>query len=164
MLHVDDFFWGGNAEFKNAVINPLCNKFKTKSILSNSFTYVGLNITKSNGKIFIDQIGYINAIDTVDISRERQRGKDDLCTSDETSKYCKMIGKLNWAGNQTRPDILFRVCQLCAKMKAPTVRDVINANKVVVTIKANPLKLCFPSLGNLLNVKFCVMPMLYLAT
>ena len=59
------------------------------------------------------------------------------------------VGKLNWIGNQTKPDALFNVCQLSAKMKCPIIKDMIDANKVLCQLKTNPLVVRYPRLRNL---------------
>ena len=68
------------------------------------------------------------------------------CNAEETSAFCRLVGKLNWVANQTHPDILFDICQLSAKIKSPIVKDLLYANKTLNKIKCSPLNIVYPML------------------
>lgn len=146
--HVDDFLWSGTDEFKVQVIDKLCQKFKVGHSASNAFRYIGLSISQNEDGITLEQIDYINAIENYTLPRDRQMKKSSPCTKEETSTFCQLVGKLNWVANQSRPDILFDVCQLSSVMKAPTIEHILKANKVLRKIKEQPLRLKFSNLGD----------------
>ena len=111
MSHVDDFLWAGTEAFHQSVIVPLSAKFKVgKSSSSDSFQYVGINISQGTGGISIDQYDYIDSMNPINVSRQKQVNKNMMCNAEETSAFCRLVGKLNWVANQTRPDILFDIC------------------------------------------------------
>ena len=45
-VHVDDFLWAGNDEFKSTIISSLRNTFTVGKEETNCFKYLGLNITQ----------------------------------------------------------------------------------------------------------------------
>ena len=148
--HVDDFLWAGTKTFKNTVVDLLCQKFQVGHSASLKFKYVGVNISqRENGEISVDQFDYIDSINHINLSRERQLEKGVACTKQESSEFCKLVGKLNWVATQSRPDISFDVCQLSSAMKVPKVENILKANKVLQKIKCNPLAICFPCLDSL---------------
>lgn len=89
---------------------------------------------------YLNHFDYIEKIDRIPITRERQLQKDSVCTKTESSQYCKLVGQLNWAAAHTHPDIAFDISVLSSTMKTPTVSNVLKANKVLQRIKGNPLK------------------------
>jgi hypothetical protein len=156
MSHVDDFLWAGTDAFIKSVITPLSTKFKVgKSCSSDSFKYVGINISQGANGISIDQNDYICTLSPIDVSRQKQINRNLACNAEETSAFCRLVGKLNWVANQTRPDILFDVCQLSAKMKEPLIKDLLYANKALNKIKVSPLKIFYPRLGDISKWKLC---------
>ena len=89
-------------------------------------------MSQNESSIHIAQIEYIISIECYTLPRDRQVQKGDLYTNEETLKFCQLLGKLNWAANQSCPDILFDVCQLSSVMCSPTIEHVLKANKFFV--------------------------------
>ena len=151
LTHVDDFLYAGTTSFIQKVIDPLCKQFEISHQSTKAFKYIGLNIEQNSHGIYLDQINYIEEIKPIEISRERQKFKQSQCNSFEHDQYRKLTGQLNLVANQSRPDIVFDVCNLSSNVKFPTIEDVIKLNKVVIKLKLSPLKLKFPVLHNLKN-------------
>ena len=61
----------------------------------------------------------------------------------------KIVGQLNWASQQTRPDIMFEVLELSMKFKQPLVADMLRANKAVKKTKSAAACIAFPTLMNI---------------
>ena len=66
-----------------------------------------------------------------------------------------LIGQLNWVASLSRPDIPYDVCELSTSLKHATVKNILDANKVVKKLKSDSLVLKFPSI-NEENVKIVV--------
>ena len=112
---------------------PLSAKFKVgKSSSSDSFEYVGINISQGANGISIDQNKYINTLTPIDVPRKKQVNRNLACNAEETSAFCRLVCKLNWVAKQTRPDILFDV-----KMKAPVIKDLLRANETLNKIQVS---------------------------
>lgn len=149
--HVDDFLWAGTSLFAEDVIKNLCQSFNIGSQFQETFLHLGLNIAQCDDKIYVDQITYIESIESIDISTNRLNARGEYCTQKESHSFRKLVGKLNWVGGQTRPDILFNVCSLSSVMESPRISDLILGNKVVRKLKDHPVKICYPGLGDLDN-------------
>ncbi len=47
---------------------------------------------------------------------------------------------------QTRPDIIFDVCELSMAMNRPKIEDIIHANKTLVKVQSEKVHVKFPSM------------------
>ena len=62
-IHVDDFMWCGNDEFKRKVIDEFVKIFRISRQTTGSFTYLGLRIRQLADKIVVDQQHYVDSIE-----------------------------------------------------------------------------------------------------
>ena len=99
--HVDDFLWARIKEFKEAVLFPLCYKFKVSRKSIKQFKYVAINISQQNEEIKLDQLDYISSINPIQLPRACQANKNDSGIDSESTQYQQIVGKLNWVTNQT---------------------------------------------------------------
>ncbi|CAE7496221.1 RE1 [Symbiodinium sp. CCMP2592] len=60
----------------------------------------------------------------------------------QTQQFMSLVGGLAWVV-QTRPDVAVFVAALQRRLKAPVVKDLINANRVLKYLKAKPLELVY---------------------
>ena len=72
-----------------------------------------------------------------------------------TNCIASLIGRLNWVASLSRPDIPYDVCELSTSLKHATVKNILDANKVVKKLKSDSLVLKFQSI-NEENVKIVV--------
>ena len=93
--HVADFLWAGNDEFKCNIVKKLCEKFQLGKQSVQAFKYVGLNIVMYNENITLDQIDYISSIQFMQVSRDLQMCKQQICDNEKSAEYRQLIGKLN---------------------------------------------------------------------
>ena len=56
--------------------------------------------------------------------------------------------------NQTRPDISYDVCVLATRLKEATVKDILEANKIVRKVMSHSIKLCYQNLDPSECLKF----------
>ena len=59
-----------------------------------------------------------------------------------------LSGQLLWATTQTRPDSAYNSCIVSNYGKAPTVQNVLTANKALKKMKSEKVSLRFPALGS----------------
>ena len=146
-VYVDDFFWAGTNDFKICVIDKLCDLFLIGSSATQSFTYIGLNLSAEPKGIFIDQHKYASCLEPVKISRQRASLKNSDLTDAEKTDFRCLLGQLNWLSTQTRPDLAFDVCELSSSFKKATVEDLLRLNKLVLRAKGDILKILFPKMS-----------------
>ena len=133
--HVDDFFYCGDADFHENIITALKSMFSIKTEHDSSFKYLGLNVVQNETdfSITIDQEEYISSLEKININSENP--PDMPLNDDQLKNFFCLIGQLMWVANQTRPDILFDLCQLSSSCKNATQKDISIINKTVSKVK-----------------------------
>ena len=148
-VYVDDFLWSGSVEFEGKVIDKIKNLFLLGSSETGSFKYVGLRMATVNDGVTVDQLEYISTLKPIILSAERASKKSSELSSKEQTEYRALVGQLNWVGTQTRPDVLFDVCDLSVSLKTATVGDILRLNKVVSRLNTDHVKLHFPKIESI---------------
>ena len=141
--HVDDFLNCGNEFFDRAVTEKINKKFEFGSEYDIDFRYVGINIKQENECIFVDQKHYIENMEEIKIDT---RDNERLLTEEERKEFRGIVGSLNWVSLISRPDVSFEVVDLSTKFQAPTVADMMFANKAVRKIKNSQTNLRYRKL------------------
>ena len=157
LAHVDDFLYGGNKDFLSKIIPQIKQIFKISLEEEDKFRYLGLNVEQSAHGIHISLENYIRGMEEMDTS---QLGKDKsrLLNSKEKTELKAMIGQINWASTQSRPDVSFENCILGGLADKSTVAEVYQANKIVRKLQSQRLDLFFSSMFDLESVRivtFC---------
>ena len=141
--------------FEAEVIGPTMEKFLIGTCASGSFKYIGLNISRdSKGCTTMDQLEYIQSMETFSINPQRSSLKMSELSDSEKSEYRALLGQLNWISTHTRPDIAFAVCALSASCKNATVWDLLRIKKIMHKFKNYPVKVYFPKLEGINCCKF----------
>ena len=136
-IHVDDGIGGGDSVFE-AAINKLETLFPFGSKRERSFVFTGLQLDQEiNGDITLNQKDYINDIPTIDVARERRKDTKQQVSSQELQSLRGLIGSLQYAATNTRPDISCKLSLLQAKISSATVQDLLNANRILEEAKRN---------------------------
>ena len=148
-VYVDDFLWAGTDEFYKKVVKNLENLFLIGNSSEGSFKYIGLHVDSEKTRSTIDQLDYASTLHPIQISCKRASMKTSNISEKERVEYRSLVGQLNWIGTQTRPDILFDVCDLSSSVKSATINDILRLNKVVSRLKGSQVKILFPPMDNL---------------
>ena len=96
----------------------------------------------------LSQKSYIDNLRPFALSVSRRLHKSEHLKQSEIREYRKIVGQLNWASRQTRPDLVFDVLELSMKFNHPCVHDLIRANKSLKKLQSVESALVFPGLGN----------------
>ena len=153
IVHVDDFLHAGDEYFQVDVVNKLRTSFAAGAIEESSFRYTGLNIITLNDGITMDQLHYIEKLECIPVSSARTREHMDSLSQIERKQYRALVGSINWAAQQTRPDLAFDIMEMSIKFKDPLVSDLMRANKCIKRLKMEDVSIKFGRLiDNLDNV------------
>ena len=134
-IHVDDGIGGGDAVFAKA-IKALEARFPFGSQRHGSFTFTGVGITQEpNGDIVLNQKDYVNDICPINTPRERRKEHDSKITPNELQQLRGLIGSLQYAATNSRPDLSCRLSLLQAKVTCATVADLMHGNKLLADAK-----------------------------
>lgn len=134
-IHVDDGLCCGDAIFDKA-ITDLEKRFPFGTKRDGKFTFTGISIhQEQNGKIHLDQRDYINNIAPINIPRERRKGEDSVVTESERQELRGLIGSLQYAASNTRPDISSRLSHLQSKINCAVIKDLLEGNRLLSDAK-----------------------------
>ena len=134
-IHVDDGLCCGNATFDKALID-LERKFPFGTKRERKFTFTGISIDQDDsGRIHLDQREYINNITPINVPRERRKGEDQKVTETERQELRGLIGSLQYAASNTRPDISSRLSHLQSKINCAVIKDLLDGNRLLSDAK-----------------------------
>ncbi|XP_062575311.1 uncharacterized protein LOC134267393 [Saccostrea cucullata] len=154
--HVDDFLWGGSAEFKNKVIKEIRKTFlvgKEDGDENSSFSYVGIELSKHEKGIELSQYNYQKNIQFIPVDKSRLVDREAALTLTEKECLQSKIGQILWTARQSRPDVIFDASNLASNFKRANVQTLIEANKIIRRIKSEKVTRKFQNLGQQRNMK-----------
>ena len=146
-VHVDDGLCCGDAQFEKALCE-LERKFPFGTKRERKSTFTGINIEQdTDGRIHLDQREYINNINPINVIRERRRGEDQKVTESERQELRGLIGSLQYAASNTRPDISSRLSHLQSKINCAVIKDLLDGNRLLSDAKRhNEVKITYESI------------------
>jgi hypothetical protein len=130
-IHVDDGLGGGDSVFAQA-ISILEKRFPFGSQRQGSFTFTGIHLSQDhNGDINLSQKDYVNEIPPINVTRDRRKQPDLKVSPQELQDLRGLIGSLQYAASNTRPDLACRLSLLQARITCATVSDLLTGNKLL---------------------------------
>ena len=151
--HVDDFLWAGDLEFEKDIIPRIREAFEVGKEENVAFNYTGLEIKHCGEEgITLQQQKYAQSLEVIDISKSRTLQKDASLDQRESDQLRSKIGQLLWLGRQSRPDIMYDTCMLASNFSKASVKDLLDANKVISRVKESKLVLKFQQLAEPLQL------------
>ena len=95
-------------------------------------TFTGLNIVQqADFSIEIDQEKYVEDIPPINIDRLRRKQCKESVSEDERQALRGLVGSLQYASTNSRPDISARLSFLQAKLNSATIQELLDANKLL---------------------------------
>lgn len=144
--HVDDFIWGGTAEFER-VISHIKETLEVGKEGHTMFQFCGIDLEQKNGDILLSQEKYAENITSINVEPKRALEKDACLTESETSELRSKVGQLLWLSHQSRPDLLFDTTVLATAIKNGTIKHLFMANKLINRAKTQTVHVKFQPLG-----------------
>ena len=106
------------------------------SVPEGSFTFTGIQVDQqSNGDIILNQQNYIQDISSINIPKERRQNPSSPISRDELQSFRGLIGSLQFAATNTRPDLSCKISLLQVKAANATVSDLIQGNRLLEEAK-----------------------------
>ena len=135
-LHVDDMACGGTNAFQENVIEKLRQIYPFKHCKKGQGKFLGRWLEQQeDGSIVSSQEEYAKNVQTVTISKERRKQKDDSLTTQEMHQFRGILGAANWLNGSTRPDLAAQTAILQQRVARATVDDLVAANQLVSKIR-----------------------------
>ena len=136
-MHVDDGLCCGDEIFERTLAQ-LEKKFPFGSKREQDFIFTGIQIQQDkNFNIHLNQRDYILAIDAIPIDRQRRKQEDLPVTEGERQNLRGIIGSLQYAASNTRPDLSARLSFLQSKINSATIKDLLEANRLLGDAKTH---------------------------
>jgi hypothetical protein len=149
-VHVDDGLCCGDSVFSEA-LSKLETTFPFGSKREGDFVFTGIRIRQdSESHIHLDQTEYIKGIEPISIDRARRKKESELVLESERQGLRGLIGFLQYAASNSRPDISAKLSFLQSRINCATIHDLLEANRllgeakkdadVTITIKSIPVE------------------------
>eukprot|EP00435_Cladocopium_sp_Y103_P072124 s70_g39.t1 len=107
-------------------------KFPIGSRKMHNFVFTGLKISQgADYSITVDQSQYVKDINAIVLSRERRSQPESVVSEDEWQALRAVIGSLQYAAVNTRPDICSRLGWLQSQINKAKVSTLIEANRTL---------------------------------
>ena len=130
-VHVDDGLCGGDEYFTHQ-LKRLAEKYPFGAQKSSSFTFTGIELNqKGDGGIVMSQSKYVREIGPIKIDANRRTTPDEKITDEERHSLRGLIGSLQYAAVNTRPDISSQLSFLQSAINSGTVETLIQANRTL---------------------------------
>jgi len=130
-IHVDDGLCGGDSYFMHK-IQELEKKFPFGSKKSQNFVFTGIEMTQNNDhSITMSQEKYVTKINPIHIQPNRKSQLELPVTERERQDLRALIGSLQYASVNTRPDLSSRLSFLQSDINKATIETLIQGNKVL---------------------------------
>ena len=130
-VHVDDGLCGGNDYFQRQ-IQKLEKKFPFGSRKSQNFVFTGIEMTQHNDhSITMSQENYVTKINPIHIQPQRKANLELAVTERERQDLRALIGSLQYASVNTRPDLASRLSFLQSAINQATVDTLIQGNRIL---------------------------------
>ena len=136
-VHVDDGLCGGDAVFDDA-IQQLEKIFPFGAKKSEVFKFTGIQIRQErSGKIVLQQEEYVKDIDPIVLARSRRTNPEESVSESERQQFRALIGSLQYAAVNTRPDLSHRLGLMQGRVNQAQVQDLLDGNRLLHEAKAN---------------------------
>lgn len=143
LTHVDDIMLMAEENLLNLLRGMIKEKFPVDEWENNKFEYVGCEYECHEDHIHIHQQLYATSrVDKVNVPPDAD--DEQLANAVQKEENRTAIGRLSWLAKQTRPDLQFAVCQAQRKQQNPTIKDLKDTNKIILSsqkFKENGIRL-----------------------
>ena len=141
-VHVDDGLFAGDSIFHEK-INELERKFPFGSRKRKQFVFTGLQINQHDDfSIHVDQTQYVKDINPIPIEKDRRKHHEEPINEQERQHFRGLIGSLQYAAVNTRPDLGSRLSVLQGKINNGQTQDLIEGDKLLHDAKVHSAVKC----------------------
>eukprot|EP00435_Cladocopium_sp_Y103_P071366 s617_g37.t1 len=153
-VHVDDGLAGGDSYF-HEVLAKLRKIYDFGAYNEGEFEFCGVRYRQwDDGTIEMDQCGYLEKIEPVEIPRSRRQTPEEGLSAVEVQQLRRICGSLQFAAVHTRPDLAAKVGILQSMVTKGKVQHLIDANRVLYEAKKHKVCLVIVPIAES-RVTFC---------
>jgi len=130
-IHVDDGIRGGN-ELYRSKIKLLEEKFPFGSHKTSAFTFTGIEVTQQgDNSIHLSQSAYVRKIPSISIDINRKTLNNQPVNDQERLALGGLVGSLQYAATNTRPDLSSKLSFLQSAINHATVETLHEGNRLL---------------------------------
>jgi len=130
-VHVDDGMGGGNQYYQEK-IKLLEKKSPFGSHKTQAFTFTGIEVNqRGDNSIHLSQSSYVRKIKPIAIDINRKSQTNSPITEDEKLALRGLIGSLQYASTNTRPDLASKLSFLQSAINNATVDTLLEGNRLL---------------------------------
>ena len=130
-VHVDDGLCGGD-EFFSQQIHRLSQKYPFGAQKSSQFVFTGIELSQRGDKgIIMSQSKYVREIQPIHIDANRKTDTTLKINDSERHALRGLIGSLQYAAVNTRPDLSSQLSFLQSAINQATIETLIQANRTL---------------------------------
>ena len=130
-IHVDDGLCGGDAVFRDK-LKQLQEKYPFGSQKLGEFVFTGIHLKQRGDKgIVMSQSEYVRNINPIRVETNRRSQVSEKINEEERQQLRALIGSLQYAAVNTRPDLASRLSYLQSRVNSATVEVLLEANKIL---------------------------------
>ena len=101
------------------------------------FIFTGIHISQDEShNIHLDQREYVLGISSISIDRNRRKLEQEAVLESERQGLRGLIGSLQYAASNTRPDVSARLSFLKSRIKCATIHDLLEASHLLGDAKS----------------------------
>ena len=78
----------------------------------------------------------------------KMEDRNDPLTKEEMKLYRKMMGKIAWLANSTRPDLFYQALQMSKKNQGATISDLRDINRILKQVCSKESKIKYGHIGS----------------
>ncbi|CAK0814596.1 unnamed protein product, partial [Prorocentrum cordatum] len=142
LVEVDDwaiaFREGGGDNY----LKPFQARFtfgRMKKLDAAGVEYIGRRLRLDGDRVLVDQEKYIlEQLQKIPLARGRRGNHEDSLVGGEVAAFRSLVYKLQWVGRETRAEAAGTASILAAKVNGPSVKDLLDANKMVDHLRFLP--------------------------
>ena len=147
--HVDDTLTIAEQAKSDEISDFMAKHFKYGESEHPPCRYLGMNISKEDQEIQIDQNHYTKKLETPDMTPINHLKRDDVMPDHFQSTFRSLACKLNQLAMSARPDLMFDAKVLTTKYGSATKRDLLKAIKIAKRVKDEDTLLTLPNIGEI---------------
>ena len=149
-LHVDDLFMVGDKVFEKDILTQIKRDFQVGSEDTENVVFTGQRVRWQKGHIVVDQDQAVEELSAISIDSSL---KDNVkCNPQQHTAFRSLLGSLNWLQSRTQFHVAYKFSRAASAAAAPTIGDIRMLNKVVRTVRSNPVRLHFWPLEGTLRI------------
>lgn len=128
---IDDFLIAGKTSDIREFLNDLSDEFEVgNTAIGGNFRFNGCEIEVGCDAIEISMWGYLEKLSPIQISRSRNKQRDERVTKEEERSYRALAGTLMYLGNSIIPQASMATSKMQQRLGNLRVKDLVEGNLV----------------------------------